>query len=58
MASYCYYEKGRRTNARFLSIFYSFSAAELNNIENEDDVFAQECSCEESDFRDSNDEHI
>ena len=41
VASYCYYEKGRRTNARSLSIL-------LNESEN--DVFAQELSCEESDF--------
>ena len=33
-----------------LKYFYSFSAAELNNIESEDEVFAQEFSCEESDF--------
>ena len=48
-ASYCYYEKMCRTNA-LLKYFYSFSAAELNNIESEDEVFAQEFSCEESDF--------
>ena len=34
----------------FLKYFYSFSAAELNNIESEDEVFAQEFSCKESDF--------
>ena len=49
VASYCYYEKWRRTNA-LLKYFYSFSAAELNNIGSEDEVFAQEFSCEESDF--------
>ena len=56
-ASYCYYEKMCRTNA-LLKYFYSFSAAELNNIENEDEVFAQEYSYEESDYGDSNDEDI
>ena len=57
VASYCYYEKGRRTNA-LLKYFYSFSAAELNNIESEDEVFVQEFSCEESDYGDSDDEDI
>ena len=52
VASYCYYEKWRRTNA-LLKYFYSFSAAELNNIESEDEVFVQEFSCEESDYGDS-----
>ena len=33
-----------------LKCFYSFSVEELNNIESEDEVFAQEFSCEESDF--------
>ena len=46
VSSYCCHEKGRRTN----KYFHSFLVAELNNIENEDKVFAQECSCEESDF--------
>ena len=41
-----------------LKYFYSFSAAELNNIESENDVFAKEFSCEDSDFGDSNDEDI
>ena len=41
-----------------LKYFYSFSAAELNNIESENDVFAQEFSCEESDYGDSDDEDI
>ena len=55
VASYCYYEKARRTMntaivSYLLKYFYSFSAAELNNIESEDEVFAQEFSCEESDF--------
>ena len=39
-----------------LEYFYSFSAAELNNIENEGEVFVQEC--EESDDGDSDDEDI
>ena len=38
VASYCYYEKGCRTNA-LLKYFYSFSTAELNNIEGGDEVF-------------------
>ena len=41
-----------------LSIFFFFSPAELNNIENEDEVFAQEFSCEESDYGDGDDEDI
>ena len=44
VASYCYYEKVRKTMhtasvSYFLQYFYSFSAAELNNIESEDAVF-------------------
>ena len=50
--------KGAQNECALLKYFYSFSAAELNNIGSEDDVFAQECSCEESDFRDSDDEYI
>ena len=46
VASYCYYEKVKI----LLKYFYSFSMAELNNTESEDEVFAQEFSCEESDF--------
>ena len=47
--SYCYYEKVRRTMLTtivlyLLKYFYSFSAAELNNSESEDEVFAQEFS--------------
>ena len=49
VASYCYYEKGHRTSA-LLGYFYPFSPAELNNTESENDVFAQEFSCEECDF--------
>ena len=63
VVSYCYYEEVRRTmrtvNTSYLfKYFYSFSAAELNNIESEDEVFAQEFSCEESDYGDSDDEDI
>ena len=62
-ASYCYYEKVRRTMriaivSFVLKYFYSFSAVELNNIESEDEVFAQEFSCKESDFSDYDDEYI
>ena len=32
-----------------LKYFYSFSTAELNSIESEDDIFAKEFSDEESD---------
>ena len=42
--------KGAQNECMLLKYFYSFSAAELNNIESEDEVFAQEFSCEESDF--------
>ena len=41
-----------------VSYFYSSSAAELNNIESEDELFAQEFSYEESDFWDSDNEDI
>ena len=41
-----------------LKCFYFFSAAELNNIKSEDEVFAWEFSCEESDYGDRNDEDI
>ena len=63
VVSYCYYEKVQRTMrpaiiSYLLKYFYSFSAAELNNIESENDVFAQEFSCEESDYGDSDDEDI
>ena len=51
VVSYCYYEKVRRTmHTAIVSYFNSFSAAEVNNIEREDEVFAQEFSYEESDF--------
>ena len=58
VASYWFYEKGRRTDARSLSIFILFSTAEPNNIESEDEVFAQEFSRENSDFWDCDDEYI
>ena len=63
VVSYYYYEKVHRTMrtaivSYLLKYFYSFSAAELNNIESEDEVFAQEFSCEESDYGDSDDEDI
>ena len=61
--SYCYYEKVRRTMLTAIVLylhkcFYSFSAAELNYIESEDKVFAQDFSHEESDYGDSDDEDI
>ena len=45
VAFYYYYEKVRRTMrtaivSYLLKYFYSFSAAELSNIESEDEVFA------------------
>ena len=63
VASYGCYEKVCRTMrtaivSYLLKYFYSFSVAELNNIESEDEVFAQEFSCEESDYGDSDDEDI
>ena len=44
VAFYCYYEKVRRTIRTKIVLylfkyFYPFSAAELNNIESEDEVF-------------------
>ena len=63
VVSYCYYEKVRRTMciaiiSYLLKCFCSFSAAELNNIVSEDEVFAQEFSYKESDYGDSDDENI
>ena len=63
VASYCYYEKVRRMTGTaivsyLLKYFYSFSAAELNNIEGEDQVFTQEFSYKESDYGDSDDGDI
>ena len=62
-ASYCYYKTMRRTMhtavvSYLLNYFYSFSAAEVNNIESEDEVFAQEFSYKECDYGDSDDEDI
>ena len=63
VASYCCYEKVRRTMhtaivSDLLKCFYSFSAAELNNIESQEDVFAQGFSFEENDYGDRDDEDI
>ena len=63
MASYCYYEKVRRTIGTaivsyLLKYFYSFSAAELNNIESGDKIFTEEFSYQGSDYGDSDDEKI
>ena len=41
-----------------LKYFYSFSAAELNSIESQDKVFAQEFWDKGSDYADSDDEDI
>ena len=41
-----------------LSIFFFFSAAELNNIESEVEVFVQEFSYEESDDEDTEQQYI
>ena len=41
-----------------LNYFYSFSAAKVNKIESEGEVFAQEFSYEECDYGDSDDEDI
>ena len=51
VASYCFYEKVRRTNA-LLKYFYYFSEAELNNIESEDKVFPHGFSFKESNYGD------
>ena len=45
LASHCHYEKVRKTMrtatvSYLLKYFCSFSAAEVNNIESEDEVFA------------------
>ena len=50
--------KGVQNECALPNYFHSFSAAELNNIESENDVFAKEFSCEDSDFGDSDDEDI
>ena len=44
--------------SQLLKYFCSFSAVELNNVENEYEVFAQQVSCEESDYGDSHVEDI
>ena len=41
-----------------LKYLHSFSAAELNSIESEENVFVQEFPDEESDYGDSDDEDI
>ena len=63
VASCCDYEKVRRTMCTaivsyLLKCFYSFPAAELNNIESEEKDFVQEFSYEERDYGDSDDEDI
>ena len=59
VVSYYYYEKVRTAIISYLlKYFYSFATTELNNIESEDDVFAQGFSCEESDYGESDDEDI
>ena len=63
VASYCYYEKVPRTMQTaivpyLLKYFHSFSAAELKNIDSEDEYFAQEFSYKGSDDGDSDDEDI
>ena len=63
VTSYCYYGKVRRTMRTaivqyLLKYFYSFSAAELNNIEHDDKAFVQEFLGKESDYGDSDDENI
>ena len=50
--------KGAQNECALLKYFYSFSAAELNNIESENDVFAPEFLYKESDYGDTNDEDI
>ena len=57
VAFYCYYENMCKTVVSYLrKYFYSFSATKQNNIDLEDEVFAQEFSCEESNYEDSDDE--
>ena len=63
VVSYWYYEKMRRTMctaivSHLLNYFHSFSAAVLNNIESEHEVFGQEFSCEESNYGQSDGEDI
>ena len=63
VASYCYYKKVCTKMCTaivlyLLKYFYSFSSGELNNIESEDEDFAQEFSYEKSNYEDSDDEDI
>ena len=51
-ACYCYCAQNECTLLKF---FYSFSATELNDIEIEDEDFAQEFSYEKSDYGNGND---
>ena len=50
--------KGAQNECALLKYFHSFSAAELNNIETQDRVFAQEFSYEESDYGDGNERYL
>ena len=50
--------KGVQNECALPNYFHSFSAAELNNIESENDVFAPEFLYKESDYGDTNDEDI
>ena len=59
----CYYEKVRSTMrsaiaSYLLKYIYYFSAAELNNIDSEGEVFAEEFSYDESGYGDTDDEDI
>ena len=42
--------KRGQNECALLKYFYSFLAAELNDTQSENDVFAKEFSCEERDF--------
>ena len=50
--------KGVQNECALLKYLYSFLAAELNNIQSEDNVFAQEFLCKQSDYEGSSDEDI
>ena len=50
--------KGTQGECLLLKYFCSISAGELNNIDNEDKVFAKQFSSEESEFWDSDNEYI
>ena len=61
VASYWYYEKVRRTMhtaivSYHLKYFYSFSAAELDNIGSEDEVFTQEFSLKERNYEEDDED--